>query len=215
MKMNKSALALAFAIVGSSTAVQAEITGNIGFTSNYLWRGVTQTSDDAAVQGGIDYSNASGLYAGVWASNITGGEEIDVYGGFAGEAGDVSYDVGLIQYIYPSATGGDFLEAYGILGFGPAEAGVYYTLDKDGGGEENDIYYYIGAGTELEDGWSAGVTIGHYDYEAAASADYSHYQLDIGKTVGDYGDFTFTLSQVDESTLDDDLIATVSWSKSF
>jgi uncharacterized protein (TIGR02001 family) len=47
-----------------------KVTANIGVVSNYMWRGVTQTQDAAAVQGGVDYAHASGFTAGVWASNV-------------------------------------------------------------------------------------------------------------------------------------------------
>ena len=48
----------------------AEITGNATVTNNYLWRGLTQTSNNAAVQGGIDYAHDSGFYIGTWVSNV-------------------------------------------------------------------------------------------------------------------------------------------------
>ncbi len=74
---------------------------NVGVTSNYIWRGISQTDDAAAVSGGLDWSGASGLYAGTWVSNVDFGAccetsyELDLYGGFANEVGDFGYDVGL------------------------------------------------------------------------------------------------------------------------
>jgi uncharacterized protein (TIGR02001 family) len=88
---------------------------NVGVVSDYLFRGISQTRHAAALQGGVDYSHSSGLYAGVWGSTISwvkdalgsGGTEIDLYGGykntFAG--GDWTYDVGLIHYNYPGSGG--------------------------------------------------------------------------------------------------------------
>ena len=46
-------------------------TANIGLFSEYIFRGISQTGGKPAVQGGFDYSHASGFYAGTWASNIT------------------------------------------------------------------------------------------------------------------------------------------------
>ena len=46
------------------------VSANIGVVSNYVWRGITQTDDKAAVQGGVDYSHSSGFYAGTWVSNV-------------------------------------------------------------------------------------------------------------------------------------------------
>lgn len=89
---------------------------NIGVVSDYLFRGISQTRHSAAIQGGVDYSHVSGLYAGVWASNITwvkdwlgkGSLEVDLYGGYknAFAGGDWNYDVGLITYNYVGK-GGD------------------------------------------------------------------------------------------------------------
>jgi uncharacterized protein (TIGR02001 family) len=65
--------------MGSMNAALAEsphsVSANIGVVSNYIWRGVTQTQDGAAVQGGLDYSNANGFYLGTWASNIDWNDE--------------------------------------------------------------------------------------------------------------------------------------------
>src|SRR5690242_19837831 len=47
------------------------LTGNIGFFSQYIFRGLTQTDRDPAAQGGFDYSHSSGFYLGTWASNIS------------------------------------------------------------------------------------------------------------------------------------------------
>ena len=84
---------------------------NVGVTSDYLFRGVSQTHGRPAIQGGIDYAHPSGFYIGAWASSITwvkdwtgkGSVEIDVYGGFknAFGGGDWNYDLGYITYNYP------------------------------------------------------------------------------------------------------------------
>ncbi|GIU23672.1 TorF family putative porin [Shewanella schlegeliana] len=93
----------------SSTAYAA-VEANIGATSNYLWRGITQTDDSTAVQGGIDYSHDSGFYLGTWASNVDFGDdtsyEVDLYGGFAGSiAEEFGYDISYLYYAYPDADG--------------------------------------------------------------------------------------------------------------
>ncbi|MFB6259216.1 MAG: TorF family putative porin, partial [Thiohalorhabdaceae bacterium] len=51
-------------------AAQAGLTGNVGVTNNYIWRGFTQTNDMPAVSGGLDYSHSSGIYVGTWISNV-------------------------------------------------------------------------------------------------------------------------------------------------
>jgi uncharacterized protein (TIGR02001 family) len=89
------------------------ITGNVGFFSQYIFRGLTQTDRDPALQGGFDYSHSSGFYAGTWGSNISwlrdsaaysggGSLEWDFYGGYKMSLGkDVTLDFGTLYYWYP------------------------------------------------------------------------------------------------------------------
>jgi uncharacterized protein (TIGR02001 family) len=99
------------------------LTGNVGIYSQYIFRGLTQTNRDPAIQGGFDYSHASGFYAGTWASNIswlrdnfsylTGGSaELDFYGGYKwGFAPDWTLDLGTLYYYYPGDTAPGALKA--------------------------------------------------------------------------------------------------------
>ena len=225
MKIKQLAFAISALLVAGSAV--AEISANIGATSNYVWRGVTQTSNDAAISGGLDYAHDSGLYAGTWASNVDGGEEVDVYAGFGGEAGGLGYDIGAIYYIYPSFPNTDFIEIAGSVSYGMFSGGIAYTVwddDNDLAGSaegfiEGDIYYYVSASMEVMPTWSLGGTIGYYDFEddgvAATDLSYTHYQLDIGKSAGDFGDFTFSLSDAEKESGSDDVKVFVSWSKTF
>jgi uncharacterized protein (TIGR02001 family) len=98
---------------------------NAGLVTDYRFRGISQTSKGAAVQGGADVAFKNGAYLGAWASNVKwvrsfngaskGQLELDVYGGYKGEiAKDVAYDVGAIAYVYPGNDSG----AAGTLGGG-------------------------------------------------------------------------------------------------
>jgi uncharacterized protein (TIGR02001 family) len=100
----------AIAAVAAAPAFAQEVTvsGNIALATDYAFRGVSQTDQSPAVQGGLDLS-AGSFYLGTWASNInfgTGGAnlELDVYGGYKFAAGPVNFDVGVIGYLYPSAS---------------------------------------------------------------------------------------------------------------
>ena len=88
---------------------------NVSLTSDYRYRGISQTRLKPAIQGGADYAFASGFYIGTWASTIKwikdsetangvdakGAFELDLYGGYKGEiAKDFTYDVGVLQYAY-------------------------------------------------------------------------------------------------------------------
>ncbi len=232
MKMTKIALACGAALLGATTVAQAEISANIGVTSNYVWRGVTQTDDGAAIQGGVDYAHDSGFYIGTWVSNVdfgpgSGETELDVYAGFSGEMGGLGYDIGYLHYFYPDTSDTDFGEIALGLTWEWLSGGLNYTVydaqDDDPTAaqvfREGDVYGYIGASFELPQGFSIGGTIGHYwfdeDGQGGTDLDYTHYQIDIGKSAGDFGDFTFSLSMADEEAGDDDLIPFVSWTKTF
>ena len=81
-----------------------DLSVNVGFVSEYSFRGIAQSNENPAVQGAFDVSDDSGLYAGVWGSNVNFNDsdeaqlEVDVYGGYSGEFKGLSYDVGLIYY---------------------------------------------------------------------------------------------------------------------
>ncbi|MGA1561914.1 MAG: TorF family putative porin, partial [Gammaproteobacteria bacterium] len=75
--MKKTLLSLSIAAAAVSVPAQAadigggfDLSGNMALTSNYIWRGVSQSDDDPAIQGGLDLAHESGVYAGVWASNV-------------------------------------------------------------------------------------------------------------------------------------------------
>ncbi|WP_029935790.1 TorF family putative porin [Thiomicrospira pelophila] len=100
-------LVLSMAMAGSSLAVlapasvQAGVTGNAGLVSQYIFRGLPQSAGAAAAQAGVDYENESGIYAGLWASEVQDDEiEYDVYGGWSGEVSGVGLSAGVTLYRY-------------------------------------------------------------------------------------------------------------------
>ena len=105
----------------------------VAFSSDYAWRGYSQTDEEMAISGSLDYSHASGFYLGTWASNIdfgsTSSMEIDVYAGFGGDITDsgVSYDLGVLRYMYPSEGSLNWNEYYGSLSYSLFTAFVGYT----------------------------------------------------------------------------------------
>jgi len=215
----------------ASGIASAELTGNVGLTSNYIWRGVTQSDDGPAAQGGVDYSHASGFYAGTWLSNVDFGDgtdaneyEHDLYLGYAGEAGAFGYDVGVFHYMYPLADDADFTEL-GLSGsYENFSAGVAYTFNSDiqeGSGSmfaEGDLYYFVSAGFDLPNDFGLGLTLGSYAFDedsAGNELDYTHYQVALSKA-----DLTFALDQNDldgsmsGKALDDPRFS-VSWGMEF
>ena len=218
----KITLAAAVAAALTSGAASAEITANAGFFSNYIWPGVTQTSDQAAGQGGIDWSGGPGLYAGTWVSNVdfdgsaTAGYEMDVYGGWAAEAGNFGWDLGVITYQYPlDPSNSNFTEIYATGSIVGLTAGIWYTVDKASGltdpnGKDDDIYLY-GAYDFTAADIDYSIYIGNYSFDADPNADYTHYGASIGK-----GGFSFAVDKNDiEGGNADNVRFTVGYSVDF
>ncbi len=121
-----AAPATAPAAAAPAPAPDYTLSANVGLFSQYVYRGITQTARNPAIQGGFDFSHKSGFYLGTWASSITwvsdnysahpnagnagltadgsapsAGMEWDFYGGYKNSIGDIGYDVGVLQYYYP------------------------------------------------------------------------------------------------------------------
>lgn len=161
-----SALA-ALAIAGSASA-EGAFSYNIGVTSDYVFRGITQTDGGAAVQGGVDYSNGI-FYAGGWASNVDFADyEVDLYLGVKPVAGDFTFDLGVVSYQYGDEAL-DSTEAKAAVSYplykGTIGAAYYYNLDFD-----DTTYYEINASYPLSDKLSVSGALGEQD---AGGAKYS------------------------------------------
>lgn len=116
------------------------VSGSVGGVSDYRFRGVSQSDEEIAVQGGLTVTHESGVYVGTWGSNLAGwgtfggaNLELDLIAGFKTEiGGGGTLDVGVTWYMYPGgADDSDFLEPYAKLGgtIGPLglTAGVAYA----------------------------------------------------------------------------------------
>jgi len=191
--MKKSVLtfvaAAAMVVAGSAQAV--ELSGNVAITNDYVWRGISQTNEDPAIQGGFDLE-ADGFYAGIWGSNVNFGgvdesTEFDVYFGYGGDITDeLSFDVGFIRYEYPGISAVSFNEIYGSLSFMGATIGV--ALDND-----NDATY-INLGYDLSLPNDFGVGFHYGDYSFDGGGDYNDYSITLSKSAGG---FDFSLAWID------------------
>jgi uncharacterized protein (TIGR02001 family) len=126
---------------------ELEVSGNVAITSDYAFRGISQTLEKPAVQGGFDVGAPFGLYFGMWGSSVNFGEddlaiggraqmELDVYAGIAPEIGGFALDLGMLYYAYPGAFSGydyNFLELYGGIGreVGPVSTGLTGAYSPD------------------------------------------------------------------------------------
>jgi uncharacterized protein (TIGR02001 family) len=137
------------AIAGGSDQEQInafDLTSTVSIVSDYRFRGISLSNREPAVQGSIDVSHRSGVYAGVWGSTVadTGGAKVEVDGsiGWKGRVGPVTLDVGGAGYFYPGGTGVNYFETYGYIGksIGPAElrvGAVYAPVQGNLGGTDN------------------------------------------------------------------------------
>lgn len=156
MKKLMGAALLAGATVAGAGAAHAETTASVSMTTDYVFRGVTQTDNGPAIQGSFDWSNDM-WYAGAWASNVDdfsadASMELDLYVGITPTTGPVNWDLALVGYFYPGAAddAGEFDYYEGIVGastdlteqfsvgaqlayspefFGDTGEGLYYELN--------------------------------------------------------------------------------------
>ncbi len=211
---------VAGALMSALPMAQAEgphtFSANVAVTTNYVFRGISQTSEDPALQGGFDYAHESGLYAGFWASSIefnagtsnTASVEMDFYGGYGGDIGDtgISYDFGGLYYLYPDQNedvGADYnyFEFYLNLGYAfndMVSTGLSYAYSPDFFGEDGTGNYIAGnVDVSLPQGFGLSVLVGHQDVEGDKLTgpngfDYSHWQVGVSKEIGNFGfDLTY------------------------
>jgi uncharacterized protein (TIGR02001 family) len=178
---------------------ESEVSFNAALTSDYRYRGLSQTRLDPALQGGADYvHNPTGLYAGTWLSTIkwtkdlggSGDVEWDMYGGKRGNlSADITYDVGGLYYFYPSnglSPNANTFELYGQLGYGPAYVkyshsltNLFGTADSKGSG-----YLDVGANLDVGNGFTLNLHAGHQEVRHNDAASYSDYKVGITKDLG-------------------------------
>lgn len=211
MKM-KQIVACAAVLAASSVAAPAfaGATGNVGVFSDYVFRGLTQTSGGPAVQGGLDYSHDSGLYAGTWISNLSGtgaaDYETDVYGGFAGKAGDFGYDVGAIYYYYRANTPINTAEFYVGGSYNIVSAKFYYS-DDFGGSGESAMYLTGSAAFPLSDTLALTPQVGYSFGDAFdATKEVIDYSLTLAKTLDAGFTFSFGLVGTDRDGTNDETL---------
>ena len=187
----------------SVSAYAGQISSSLTATSNYIWRGVSQTNDEAAIQGGVDYTINKHFYAGAWTSNVANDTELDIYAGYTDKFGEFDFDAGIITYQYLGNSGlDDFTEAYAGAVYKSYSAKI--SIDVN----ESDIYLEGAADFELPDKYLLTVHLGIYSYDRAGFTDYNDYSATISK-----GELSFMISDTDLSN--DDINVNVSWNKSF
>jgi uncharacterized protein (TIGR02001 family) len=136
---------LAVCLIGSSllagavTASAVELGDNVTLAADYVWRGKSQTDEEATIQGGFDLTSESGFYGGIWASNVgfDGSIEVDYVVGIGNSITEsVSYDIHYVHYDYPNQPerqpNSDFEEIDFSLTLAGVTGGVAYSNDFSG-----------------------------------------------------------------------------------
>jgi uncharacterized protein (TIGR02001 family) len=203
------AVASAFALPGAVLAAEAAsphtITGNLSFVSDYSFRGLSQTLEEPAIQGGFDYAHSSGLYLGTWASNVSqslyfpANMEWDFYGGWAKTFGDFGVNVGALLYYYPGGepapgekydtteiyVGGSWKWISAKLSyavsdfFGGNETTFPVTFS---GGSDGSMYMELNATYPINDAFSITAHVGQQTVEGTAPGvdlDYTDYKIGV------------------------------------
>jgi uncharacterized protein (TIGR02001 family) len=150
------------------------LSANVALATEYVFRGVSQTSEGPAIQGGFD-ATCGLFYAGVWASNLDWGVngtdiEIDWYAGIKPKTGRITWDLGVIYYSYPSST-----EAF--AGF-----------------DNNYVELKVGASAELwKDGTLSGTVFWSPDYQFETGNVFT-FEAGFAQVLPKIGMFTPTFS---------------------
>jgi len=192
------ATAAAIAVTASSFAVAEtlsspvgdfDVSMNVGLTSDYIFRGISQTQGNGAIQGGLDVAHENGLYIGTWASNVDfGGDasvEFNYYLGFGNDITEnISYDLGWIKYDYPGESALNFSEYYGSLSAYGLTVGAAYS--DDFGGSDTTLYSYVYYEYALPYDVGLALQYGKYDFKDATFGNddsYNDWSIGLSKTL--------------------------------
>ncbi len=217
--MKKTLIATAL-LATTSTAALAEISGNVSMTSDYMFRGISQTDNQMAIQGGLDYAHDSGFYVGTWASNVSpdffngaGHDpqiELDLYAGFSGElAGGIGYDFGILHYDYPGYDDANTDELYISGSMAGFTVSLNYT-DELAFAASTESAWYLSAGYEMDlpQDFGLSVSVGLNDGDAFdggpgafLSDSYVDWSIGISKSIAgvDLG-LTYVDNDLDQNT---------------
>lgn len=185
-------LSLACAGIHAQAAPSSPVTGNVAVTSDYVFRGLTQSWGHPAIQGGADYASPSGFSAGAWASSISensypgGAMELDLYASYGKAINrDWSWRVGLYGYLYPGANldqaglparSLNTVEAHAALSWKQLTVKYnraltdYFGVDTEQGytgDSKGTDYLQLDLAIPLDDAWSLALHAGHTRYTTA------------------------------------------------
>ena len=200
MKLKIAVLTSTLVLSGAAFA-QAQpdysLSFNVGATTDYRYRGISQTRLKPAIQAGVDFSHKSGFYLGAWGSSIkwikdAGGgadAEIDLYGGYKFSAGPVGMDVGVLTYNYPGHDLGvspNTQEIYVGGTWGPATLKYSHSVSNLFGFDDSKNSYYVdlSATFDLGGGWALVPHVGYQKVKNYKDFSYTDYSITLVKDFG-------------------------------
>ena len=205
--------AASFAQSAPAAAPAFTTSGNLAFTSDYVWRGDSQNNKNFAVQGGFDASHSSGLSAGIWASNVSNelyagaSLEVDVYANYGFKLGAIDASVGYIAYAYEGSSSNNFEE----VNVSATYAGLTLKASKGIAGDNNTSDYYYEANYSYDIAAVKGLNLGlHYGNDRASKND----DIAVALSYPVLG-FTGTVSYSDKEGANGDSITAVTLKKTF
>lgn len=174
------------------------IAGNMAFTNNYTFRGISQTSEEAAIQGGLTFTFDSKIYVGLWGSNVnflslTGEQatsEVDELIGYANTIKDITFDIHFVRYDYARASTTTYNEvigsiSYGFLAFLVGYSGNVYGSHGPGTYTNLSAHFDLPAKYVHYENVVLTGGIGYYNLDSYAGNDYMDYNVQLSKTIGE------------------------------
>ncbi|MGE3142384.1 MAG: TorF family putative porin [Hyphomonadaceae bacterium] len=226
---------LASAAVAGTAHAEGSFSGNVALTTDYVFRGVSQTQNAPAIQGGFDYTNGI-FYAGTWASNVDFGNsggiafdapmELDLYFGVTPTTGPVSWNLGVLGYFYPGAADNGTGVEFDYVEFKVAPsievapgftlgAALYYspefTVSTD-----SATYYELNGAYAINDmfsvsgayGYQTSDQTGYFVTTSGAVDDYSTWNLGVTASVAGFDiDLRYTDADEDITNLAGEVVS--------
>ncbi|MNM38849.1 putative bacterial protein [compost metagenome] len=212
--------------LGDDVNLQVKLTA----VSDYRSRGISQTLGDPAAQFELTLIHSSGLYAGVWTSNVDYGaaidaegnrqtlktrQELDSYAGYYWQINDaINLDLGFMKYSYAKNSEFNMSEVYAILGAYGAQLGVNYSSDVDNffGKNQDTLYTYLGykavlpaeVGLELRYGRNDMKNPAFFAHDGSSRNAYREWLVRVSR---DFVGLTWGLSYIDTDLSENECIS--------
>lgn len=211
-----ASLVMAMPVMAQEAGESAwSFSGNVTGVSDYVFRGISQSSENPALQGALNFEHSSGFYGYAWGSNVdfdTAGDGINVevdYGlGWAGDVGEgVNLDLSAVRYTYPGSNSGygiDYNEYLAKVTVAEHYFAMIGYADDYANSNESALYYQVGSDWEIgETGVALSVSAGYNDFDNVAGDRFWDFNIGFSK---DFGPLNMGLAYIDTAGVSSDFI---------